>query len=130
MVVVAIAAVALGANDVRLRRNHILSRLSHHEFNGRVCLSMAERHASTASDNEREAARLRAAISSGHYASRQTVDAVAQVASSTEAAAASGRAKEQQCRARARYHDVLRIKYERAARYPWNSVEADPPEPE
>jgi hypothetical protein len=30
----------------------------------------------------------------------------------------------------AAYHRELRIKYERAARYPWLSVEPDPPEPE
>jgi hypothetical protein len=27
------------------------------------------------------------------------------------------------------YHDAMRIKYERAARYPWLPVEPDPPEP-
>src|SRR5262245_11372892 len=30
----------------------------------------------------------------------------------------------------AAYHRELKIKYERAARYPWLSVEPDPPEPE
>jgi hypothetical protein len=29
----------------------------------------------------------------------------------------------------AKYHDALRRKYERAARYPWLSVAPDPPEP-
>ena len=28
-----------------------------------------------------------------------------------------------------KYHDAMRIKYERAARYPWLSVEPDPPKP-
>ena len=27
-------------------------------------------------------------------------------------------------------HEVLRVKYERAARHPWHPVEPDPPEPE
>ena len=33
-------------------------------------------------------------------------------------------------RNRADHHAALRRKYERAARYPWMSVEPDPPEPE
>jgi hypothetical protein len=33
-------------------------------------------------------------------------------------------------RARSRYHDLLRSKYERAARYPWLPVEPDPTPPE
>jgi hypothetical protein len=31
--------------------------------------------------------------------------------------------------AMAQYHDAMRIKYERAARYPWLPVEPDPPPP-
>jgi hypothetical protein len=29
----------------------------------------------------------------------------------------------------AKYHDAMRMKYERAARYPWLPIEPDPPEP-
>ena len=29
----------------------------------------------------------------------------------------------------AKYHHAMRIKYERAARYPWLSVDVDPPKP-
>jgi hypothetical protein len=31
--------------------------------------------------------------------------------------------------AMAKYHDAMRIKYERAARYPWLPIEPDPPKP-
>ncbi len=31
--------------------------------------------------------------------------------------------------AMAKYHDAMRIKYERAARYPWLPIEPDPPDP-
>jgi hypothetical protein len=55
---------------------------------------------------------------------------VAQIASNTEAQAAIERAAERKNRTRARYHDALRLKYERASRYPWISVGPDPAEPE
>jgi len=37
---------------------------------------------------------------------------------------------EDRLRRRAEYHDFLRRKYDRAARYPWLPVAPDPPEPE
>ena len=103
---------------------------SMHEWKGRACSTIAERHASTAADNEREAKRLRAALRSGHYGVRSETELVAQIASNTEAQAAVERAAERKSRARARFHDALRLKYERASRYPWISVGPDPPEPE
>ena len=52
-----------------------------------------------------------------------------QITSNIESQAAVERAAEQKCRAQARFHEALRIKYELAARRPWISVEPDPPEP-
>jgi hypothetical protein len=130
MIVVAIAAVALGANDLRLRWNRYHALRSEHEWKSRSCLSLAERHAATAALNEREAQRLRAAILSGQYPVRSAAEGVGQIASNTAAAAAIERSAEEKLRARARFHDALRLKYERAARYPWLAVGPDPPEPE
>jgi hypothetical protein len=130
MIVVAIAAVALGANDLRRRWYRFRALRSIHEWNGRACSTMAERHASTAANNEREAERLRAALKSGHYGVRSETELVAQIASNTEAQAAIERAAERKNRARALFHDALRLKYERASRYPWISVGPDPPQPE
>ena len=100
MIVVAITAVALGANDMRQRWDRFRALRSMHEWNGRACSALAERHASTAAENEREAKRLRAALSSGHYAVRSGAELVAQIASNTEAAAAIERAEERKSRAR------------------------------
>jgi hypothetical protein len=130
MIVVVYAAVALGANDLRRRWDRFHALRSMHEWKGRACSTMAERPGSTAADNEREAERLRAALSSGHYGVRSETELVAQIASNTEAQAAVERAAERKSRARARFHDALRLKYERASRYPWISVRPDPPEPE
>ena len=129
MIVVAIAALALAANDLRLRRQRYLALRSNHEWSGRAQSTMAEGHASAAAQNEREAARMRAAISAIRDPTRIHLEYNAQIASNIEAAAAAERAAEQKCRAKARFHDALRIKYERAARYPWILVEPDPPEP-
>jgi hypothetical protein len=129
MIVVAIVALALGANDLGRRRERYLALRSHHEWSGREKSTMAERHASVAAQNEREAARMRAAISSVHDPTRIHMDYNARIAASIEAAAAVGRAAEKRCRDQARFHDALRIKYELAARCPWILVEPDLPEP-
>jgi hypothetical protein len=130
MIVVAIAAVALGANELRRRKDRYDSLRSTHEWRGRSSISSAEFHASTAAANEREVERLRAAVRSRNHASRPEAEAVAQITSNIEGAAAIERAAERQFRARARFHELLRKKYERAARYPWLVVEPDPPEPD
>ena len=130
MIVVAIAAVALGANDVRLRRNRYLDLRSMHEWTGRACLTLAEAHASTAAANEREVKRVRASLSSSPDTNRQQAALTERITSNIEAQAATERAAEQTCRAQASYHDALRMKYDRAVRRPWISVEADPPAPE
>jgi hypothetical protein len=129
MIVVAITALGLGANDLRRKWNRYRALRSMHEWKGRACLSLAERHASTAADNEREAKRLRAALRSGQYAVRSGAEIVAQIASNTEAQATIERAEERKYRACAGFHDALRLKYERAARTPWIFVEPDPTEP-
>jgi hypothetical protein len=130
MIVVAIAAVALGANDLRRRNNRYDALRSTHEWGGRSSISLAELHASTAAANEREVERLRATDRSGHDGQRLEAEAAIQITSNIEAAAGIERAAERQCRARARFHELLRKKYERAARYPWLTVEPDPPEPD
>ena len=130
MIVVAVAAVALGAIDVWRRQDRFLALRSNHEWSARGCLAMAESHASTAAGNEREVERLRAAATSGDGAMRRQAELSAQITANIEAQAAVERAAERKYRARAQFHDALRIKYERAARYPWKSVEPDPPEPE
>ena len=130
MIVVAIAAVALGANDLRLRWDRFRALRSTHEWKWRSCLRLADLHAATAALDEREAERLRAAILAGHYPVRSAAETVGQIASNTEAAAANERSAEKKLRARAEFHDALRLKYERAARYPWLSVRPDPPDPE
>jgi hypothetical protein len=129
MIAVAIAALTLGANDVRLRRERYLALRSNHDWSARGRLRLAESHASVAAQNEREAARMLAAISSIRDPTRVHLEYNVRIASNIEAAAATERAAEQKCRTQARYHDALRIKYERAARYPWILVEPDPPEP-
>ena len=75
MIVVAITAVALGANDMRQRWDRFRALRSMQEWNGRACSALAERHASTAA-------------------------LVAQIASNTAAAAAIERAVERKSRAR------------------------------
>jgi hypothetical protein len=130
MIVVAIVAVALGANDLRRRKVRYDALRSTHEWRGRSSMSLAELHASTAAANEREVERLRAAVRSGHDTPRPEAEAAAQITSNIEGAAAIERAAERQFRARARFHELLRKKYERAARYPWLVVEPDPPEPD
>jgi hypothetical protein len=130
MIVVAITALVLGANDLRLRRDRFLDLRYSHEWRCRASLSEASRHASTAADNEREANRLRVAIASSSAPKPPGTDGRLQSALTIEAAAASERAAEQKCRARARFHDELRSNYERAARYPWTLVGPEPPEPE
>jgi hypothetical protein len=130
MIVVAIAAVALGANDLRRRKVRYDALRSTHEWRGRSSMSLAELHASTVADNEREVERLRAAVRSRHEAPLREAELVAQIISNIGGAAAIERAAERQCRSRARFHELLRKKYERAARYPWLIVEPDPPEPD
>ena len=130
MIVVAIAAVALGANDLRWRRDRYDALRSTHEWRARGSSTSAEGHSSTAAANEREVERLRAAIRAGHYPLRPAAEAVAQITSNIEGAASIERAAERQFRARARFHELLRKKYEHAARYPWLAVEPDPPEPD
>ena len=130
MIVVVYAAVALGANDLRRRWDRFHALRSMHEWKGRASSTLAERHASTTTDNEREAKRLRTALKSGHYCVRSETELVAYIASNTEVAAAIERAAERKNRTRARFHDALRLKYERASRYPWISVAPDPPVPE
>ena len=90
---------------------------------------MAEAHASTAAANEREVKRVRASVSASKDMNQKQAELIEQITSNIESAAANERAAEQKCRAEARYHEALRIKYERAARRPWILVEPDPPEP-
>lgn len=130
MVAVAVAAVALGANDLRRRRERFLTLGATHKGNARVCVSSADWYASTAAANEREAERLRAALRSNDGAKGPHVQFASQMASTIEAAAADQRAEERKHRDRARVHDALRIKYERAARSPWLPVPPDSPTPE
>jgi hypothetical protein len=131
MLIVAITAVALGANDLRLRYQRYRALSSVHEWTGRSCSTMAERHAATAAGNEREAERLRAAIRSDRESKHpQVVQGILQIAANTAAQAEVERAAERKFRARAQFHEALRVKYERAARRPWILVEPDPPEPE
>jgi hypothetical protein len=130
MIAVLIAGLALGANDLRRRRDRFLSLRSLHESSGRAAVARAEMHAATAAGNEREARRLRTAIRSGDTARQLRADLIAEIASNIEAAAESARAAERKLRASARFHDALRAKYDRAARYPWIRVSPDPPEPE
>ncbi len=130
MIVVAIAALALAANDLRLRWDRFRALRSSHEAKWRGCLILADLHAATAAQDEGEAKRLRAAILSGQYPVQSAAELVAHIALNTEAAAASERLAEEKLRTYARFHDALRLKYERAARYPWLSVKPDPPAPE
>ncbi len=129
MIVVALAAVVLGANDVRMRRDRFLAQRSIHEWKGRACLTMAAAHASTAAANEGEVKRVRASLNARKDMDQRQAKLIEQITANIESAAASDRAAEEKCRAQARYHEALRIKYERAARRPWILVEPDPPEP-
>ena len=113
MIVVAIAAVALGANDLRRRRDRYDALCSTHEWRARGSSTSAEGHASTAAANEREVERLRAAVRSDHEAPRQK-EFVAQIISNIEGAVAIERAAERQCRAREWFHELLQKKYQHA----------------
>src|SRR4051812_3874739 len=88
MVAVAVIAVTLGANDLRLRRNRFLDLSRTHEWTARGCVSRAEGYASTAGQNEREAERIRAALRAEHDPLRLRLDLVAQQARTIAAAGA------------------------------------------
>jgi hypothetical protein len=124
MALVAIVAILIGADRMRQWRDHCLALRSSHEMRERFCLLQAQGHASTAEQDEGEAKRLRDA------ARDHPDEPFNRIADACESQAAVERAAEQTQRALARYHHALRLKYDRAARYPWRLVSSDPPLPE
>jgi hypothetical protein len=127
MLIIALAAVALGANDLWRRRERYLALKDFHEGNVRAQSMMALRHAEVAAQNEREAKRFRAAILADREATKTQKDVSLEIAANIKAAAEAERDAERKCRAEANRHETLRLKYERAARYFWRLVEPDPP---
>jgi hypothetical protein len=121
---VAIAAVVMGAERLLARRGRALGLRSQHEVHARGRLELAESFAATAARNESEAKRMRDA------ARDQSDERFISFALACESQATVQRSEERRLRALARYHDVLRRKYEQAARHPWLQIDPDPPPPE
>jgi hypothetical protein len=129
MVLVAIAAVVLGADSVRRRRDRWRDLGFTHSMKERLNLHLADGHAQVAAQNEAGAEGLRASAAAAHGDGTINEEMRSSFADTFAAAARKERAGERRYRALARYHVELRRKYERAARYPWLPVAPDPPEP-
>jgi cytochrome c-type biogenesis protein CcmH/NrfG len=95
LMLVTVAAIALGLDAMRRRRAEFTSRMAYHstQYRGRVRQLAVDRAWGMSAGRE--------------AASPGPID-----------------------RALVRYHFKMAEKYARAARYPWLSVEPDPPEPE
>jgi hypothetical protein len=121
---VAIAAVIMAAGRLWARRSAALALASGHEIHAKGRLELAEFYASGAAKNESEARRMR------DVARDRSDERFIPFALACESSAAAQRSEEGRLRALSRYHDALRLKYERAARYPWLSIDSDPSPPE
>lgn len=103
MIAVAIAGIACGGEVMRRRREDFKSRASYHLWQEGHGLGLSERLLRAAIESDRDGKVL--------Y-SKLRRDSAAKLASW------------------GLHHSKLRMKYERAARYPWFRVAPDPPEPE
>ena len=138
MVAVAVCGLLFGAATLKARRDHFRHLASMHEFLGwgeqlvafpfaagpplapvaPQRLSLPNRFPSSRPDDEYVFVRQddTDATNSPEASSVVWLDPIRRISSSTSA--------------KAEWHAMLRVKYERATRFPWLSVEPDPPEPE
>jgi hypothetical protein len=111
MVAVALVGVAFGGEEFRRRRASFL-------FEAEIYGEVESDFAKSAREGSRRCGAWRIGRSSEELREHRAQEEVFQ---------ASWRAEAQ---ANATYYRSLRLKYERAARYPWLSVAPDPPAPE
>jgi hypothetical protein len=118
MVLVAVAGLALGIERSRRRREALLVAESKHATEAAMYRQSSDLYASNAWKHRAQAAKIR----QGFRASPSKATALDQLAGLVEGEAHGYGAL-------ADYHDAMREKYRRAARFPFWPVEPDPPSP-
>jgi hypothetical protein len=126
MVLVAVAALALGAELARRRGEDFAEKAARHDMQAGEFRILADHRSRFAATCREEAGRPEGAIFKSYVNDQRNPQQTAEWLMKS-AAEYMGEAKYEL--EHASYHEELKTKYQHAARYPWLPVAPDPPKP-